>query len=467
MRPPALRIPRRLLVVAAVLLLAGAVAASTLMRGGEEEWEVVVVSPTLAHETFQFLYSFGPRLTGTESCEAAVEASVSYLSAAGLNVTVERHPHVLFEVRSSYLALIPYGPAMNFPLPGREPLEFVHAVDYVFQGYSWSYTWNDFRDDLEVTYVENYEGGPIRGASGKALVLQMHEDLPGNLELMKAAKRAGAKALIIHNTRYDPDLNYPPIFKSSPEPPSADPDSYPKIPFLMVSRDVGNIIRTQMNTTKLRLKADIPWSVKEVPVVVATYTARSGQSYVIFGGHMDTVYNGPGGVDNTAGAATVMALAVRWAELAPSLNARFLLFTGEEEGLFGSTDYVSAHRGELEEVLAMFNFDMNNVVLSVCNRVTVSYEDNSSVGDLKRALKLILRETPSWGRYEVSFHYTDLSRVGSDCAPFSREGVSSYSVWGCGSREYHTPYDDSTRVFPDSLAFTSSLMATFAVNYYS
>ena len=148
------------------------------------------------------------------------------------------------------------------------------------------------------------------------------------------------------------------------------------------------------------------------------------------------------------------------------MNARFLLFTGEEEGLFGSTDYVNAHRGELEEVLAMFNFDMNNVVLSVCSSVTVTHEDNSSVGDLKRSLELLLEENPSWERYEVSFRYRDLSRVGSDCAPFSGAGVTSYSVWGCGSREYHTPQDDSSRVFPDSLAFTSSLMATFAVNHF-
>ncbi|MCD6382990.1 MAG: hypothetical protein J7L88_00840, partial [Thermoplasmata archaeon] len=193
-----------LFALTAVVILAVAGAAAIMGGGGGKETEVILVEPYLARETFNLLYSFGPRLTGTESCEAAVESVVSYLSNADLNVTVERHPHVLFEVRSSYLALVPYGPAGRFPLPGAEPIEFVHAIDYVFQGYSWSYSWNDFRDDLEIAYIENYEGGPMQGVKGKAVVVRNGENLPPNGDLMKAAKRAGAKALIIHNVRYDP-----------------------------------------------------------------------------------------------------------------------------------------------------------------------------------------------------------------------------------------------------------------------
>jgi carboxypeptidase Q len=68
---------------------------------------------------------------------------------------------------------------------------------------------------------------------------------------------------------------------------------------------------------------------------------------VMLGAHMDSWHSGTGATDNGAGVAAVMEAVriLRAAHLQPRRTIRIALWTGEEEGLFGSKAYVTKHFG--------------------------------------------------------------------------------------------------------------------------
>jgi hypothetical protein len=73
---------------------------------------------------------------------------------------------------------------------------------------------------------------------------------------------------------------------------------------------------------------------------------------VMLGGHLDSWHGGTGATDNAAGCAVAME-AVRIIQtlgLKPRRTVRIALWTGEEQGLLGSREYVKQHFGELVPV---------------------------------------------------------------------------------------------------------------------
>jgi len=81
--------------------------------------------------------------------------------------------------------------------------------------------------------------------------------------------------------------------------------------------------------------------------------------FVVLGAHLDSWELGTGALDNGCDAALVIdALrAIKASGLAPKRSIRFILFSGEEEGLLGSRAYATAHRRELDKAAAVVIFD--------------------------------------------------------------------------------------------------------------
>jgi len=69
---------------------------------------------------------------------------------------------------------------------------------------------------------------------------------------------------------------------------------------------------------------------------------------VMLGAHMDSWHSGTGATDNGAGVAVTMEAVriLQAAKLQPRRTIRIALWTGEEEGLYGSKAYVAAHFGK-------------------------------------------------------------------------------------------------------------------------
>jgi Zn-dependent M28 family amino/carboxypeptidase len=80
---------------------------------------------------------------------------------------------------------------------------------------------------------------------------------------------------------------------------------------------------------------------------------------VILGAHLDSWELGTGALDNGCNAALVIDAmrAIRASGLQPRRSIRFVLFSGEEQGLIGSRAYATAHRNELDKAAGVVIFD--------------------------------------------------------------------------------------------------------------
>ena len=97
--------------------------------------------------------------------------------------------------------------------------------------------------------------------------------------------------------------------------------------------------------------------------VVAEIRGREKpDEFVLVGAHLDSWELGTGALDNGCNAAMVIdaARAIRASGSLPRRSIRFVLFTGEEQGMLGSWAYARAHRAELDRMVAAVIFDNGN-----------------------------------------------------------------------------------------------------------
>jgi carboxypeptidase Q len=80
---------------------------------------------------------------------------------------------------------------------------------------------------------------------------------------------------------------------------------------------------------------------------------------VILGAHLDSWDLGTGVTDNGTGSMVVLeaARAIAKSGLKPKRTIRFILFSGEEQGLLGSRAYAEAHQGEADSIQAVLVLD--------------------------------------------------------------------------------------------------------------
>ena len=96
-------------------------------------------------------------------------------------------------------------------------------------------------------------------------------------------------------------------------------------------------------------------------VIAETPGGRADRTVVV-GGHLDSVYEGPGVNDDGSGVGTMLETAQQMSEaglLDPVNKVRFIFFSGEEQNLLGSEYYVSQlSKKELKSISVMLDFDM-------------------------------------------------------------------------------------------------------------
>jgi carboxypeptidase Q len=94
--------------------------------------------------------------------------------------------------------------------------------------------------------------------------------------------------------------------------------------------------------------------------VVAEIRGREKpDEWVLLGAHLDSWELGTGALDNGCNAAMVIEAArdILRTGVRPRRSIRFVLFTGEEQGMLGSWAYVRAHRVELDRARGVIIFD--------------------------------------------------------------------------------------------------------------
>src|SRR5207342_689575 len=91
--------------------------------------------------------------------------------------------------------------------------------------------------------------------------------------------------------------------------------------------------------------------IKAQNVIAELRGCEKPDEFVILGAHLDSWELGTGALDNGCNAALVVdALrTIKAAGLKPRRTIRFVLFTGEEQGMLGSRAYANQHRAELDK----------------------------------------------------------------------------------------------------------------------
>jgi Zn-dependent M28 family amino/carboxypeptidase len=112
----------------------------------------------------------------------------------------------------------------------------------------------------------------------------------------------------------------------------------------------------------LRVKVDgfVDQDVITNNVIAETPGGRADRTVVV-GGHLDSVYEGPGINDDGTGVSTMLETAEQMQALgiSPRNKVRFIFFSGEEEGLLGSDYYVSQlSNKQIQDISVMLDYDM-------------------------------------------------------------------------------------------------------------
>lgn len=162
--------------------------------------------------------------------------------------------------------------------------------------------------------------------------------------------------------------------------------------------------------------------------------------------HYDSQFSGPGANDNASGVGSVIAMAKALKDVETEYNVRFILFDGEELGLYGAYQYVEDMTDvEREGFVANYNLDMmavsqENVDVLMLNVPDVNrlkpFTDNmttdQSLLDIPEAVA-ILQE------YEVFHNYIyAVQRTG-------RLDTDHYSVTPANSSDHRTFFAEATR----------------------
>jgi hypothetical protein len=173
---------------------------------------------------------------------------------------------------------------------------------------------------------------------------------------------------------------------------------------------------------------------------------------VILGAHLDSWELGTGALDNGCNAAMVIeaARAIRSTGLLPRRTIRFVLFSGEEQGMLGSWAYVKQHAPELDKIRAMITFDEG------IGRVT-----GYSLGgrrDIEAGVREAMKPLDSWG----AINHTYDAFWGTDNFDFLLEGVPTLvanQLEANYAANYHAASDTLDKVDIRELKLQTALAA--------
>ncbi len=191
-----------------------------------------------------------------------------------------------------------------------------------------------------------------------------------------------------------------------------------RIPMVLVAReDAARMSRLLATGQKLYADLAIPnhigGPIEASNVVAEIKGSEKPDELVILGAHLDSWELGTGALDNGCNAALVIdALrAIKASGLRPRRTIRFILFSGEEEGLIGSYEYTKAHQAELDKISAVVILD------SGIGRVT-----GFSLGGRKDAVTLGNQVLSPLAQFQASETTTDAD-WGTDNFDFLLQGV--------------------------------------------
>src|SRR3984893_15478980 len=217
-----------------------------------------------------------------------------------------------------------------------------------------------------------------------------------------------------------------------------------------------------LNHAPVEMELDMTNSFSEKPVEVYNTVAEilgseKPNEVVMLGAHLDSWDLATGSTDNGTGSMVLLeaARALSKLQLKVKRTIRFVLFTGEEEGLVGSVEYVKAHKPELDKISGIFVHDTGT------GRVlTLGLHDNY------QDREIVDQEIASFRELKL-LEPTMQRSFGTDHASFDDVGVPGFWAVQDGaeySKTHHSQSDTFDKVWKDDLNQGAQALAAWAYN---
>jgi len=215
--------------------------------------------------------------------------------------------------------------------------------------------------------------------------------------------------------------------------------------------DAGKTVRVRMNVQNTFTNGPV-----ESANVVGEIPGREHPEEVfVVGAHLDSWDLSEGATDNGTGTSSVLAAAdaIVKSGFQPRRTIRFVLFTGEEQGLLGSLAYTKQHENEMKNHLGDLVLDLG--------QGPIKEFQLGGRGDLLPAFELFLGALANLREIQVS----DKTDVGTDTLPFTLAGLPGINL-DQDSPDYkytnHSAADALEAVKPEVLTQNATIMALAA-----
>ena len=234
------------------------------------------------------------------------------------------------------------------------------------------------------------------------------------------------------------------------------------LPAAFVTSENYSLIWRLLKRGPVEAEIEITNTIGDAPVDVYNTVAEIRGSekpdeVVVLGAHLDSWDLGTGSTDNGTGSMVVLeaARALEKLGLKPKRTIRFILFSGEEQGLNGSRAYVEAHKAELPKFSAALIHD-----IGTGKTISIGMMENFQDAEI---MYQVVRPLKALGFLEPS----EKLENGSDHASFNQAGVPGF--YGVQEPEqyfqtHHTQADTFDQVKEAGVVEGAQVLAVWAYN---
>jgi hypothetical protein len=241
----------------------------------------------------------------------------------------------------------------------------------------------------------------------------------------------------------------------------------------VASEDYNRLVRMIKNGAKPKMTVEVdaqyfdddPMQYNTIAEIPGTDPALKDE-VVMLGAHLDSWHSSTGATDNGAGSAAVMEAAriILASGLKPRRTIRVALWSGEEQGLFGSTNYVKQHFGEkkngtlvkgpdYDKLAGYFNLDNGT------GKIRGVYLQGNA--NIKPLFESWLAPFGDLGAKTLTLSNTG----GTDHLPFDGIGLPGFQFIQdeieYSSRTHHSNQDSFDRIQAEDMKQASTIIAAF------
>jgi hypothetical protein len=246
---------------------------------------------------------------------------------------------------------------------------------------------------------------------------------------------------------------------------SGSPDAISRFPQIVIANETySEMQRVLARGERVRIEANVSNqfgrdTLDQWNTIAEIRGSEKPNEVVLLGAHLDSWDLGTGATDNGTGAIAVLEAArllgaLKMAGVRPHRTIRFALFTGEEQGLYGSQYYAIAHAAELPGFQAVLVLDNGTGRIS-----GVGLQGWDELYDLWQSM---FSSVAKLGPFTVRV----ANKTGTDHLSFLPAGVPSFN-YDQPSRGYdhthHSQVDVFDHAVPDEIAQAATVMAANAL----